>query len=128
MLVPWVKSEDSTGTSQEFNPLVPDDGYESDGTSSTSRSIPDFTCDHVYENGRRYHGFQAGRYNFPNDDPEQERENLNHTCLMFLCGGKLHFAPIDDNPQQILDVGTGTGLWVIESTCHSSRSHLSEVS
>jgi methylase of polypeptide subunit release factors len=26
----------------------------------------------------------------------------------------LHFAPIGEYPQQILDIGTGTGIWCIE--------------
>lgn len=29
-------------------------------------------------------------------------------------GGKLHLAPIGDNPQKILDIGTGTGIWAID--------------
>ncbi|CAM5999724.1 unnamed protein product [Sphagnum balticum] len=29
-------------------------------------------------------------------------------------GGKLHTAPIGDNPQRILDVGCGTGIWAID--------------
>lgn len=31
-----------------------------------------------------------------------------------LCGGALHFSPIQ-NPQRILDMGTGTGIWAIDS-------------
>jgi ribosomal protein L11 methylase PrmA len=27
---------------------------------------------------------------------------------------KLHLAPIGENPQRILDVGTGTGIWAID--------------
>lgn len=28
-------------------------------------------------------------------------------------GGKLHLAPIGKNPQKVLDIGTGTGIWAI---------------
>jgi ubiquinone/menaquinone biosynthesis C-methylase UbiE len=33
-------------------------------------------------------------------------------CLVLL-DGKLHLAPIE-NPQNVLDVGTGTGIWAVE--------------
>lgn len=29
--------------------------------------------------------------------------------------GRLFYAPLGDNPQKIADLGTGTGLWAIES-------------
>ena len=69
----------------------------------------------MYENGRRYHRFREGTYNFPNDDVEQEREDMKHAMVKLLCSQKLHFAPIGDYPQEVLDVGTGTGIWAIES-------------
>ena len=70
--------------------------------------------DYVYENSRRYHKYQEGRYHFPNDDAEQEREDMQHAMFMLLCDSKLHFAPLE-NPRSILDIGTGTGIWAIES-------------
>jgi hypothetical protein len=36
-------------------------------------------------------------------------------------GGKLHTAPIRDNPQRILDLGCGTGVWTIDIGILSSR-------
>ncbi len=41
---------------------------------------------------------------------------MKHAMVLHLCSGKLHYAPLD-NPQQILDVGTGTGIWPIDSEC-----------
>lgn len=40
---------------------------------------------------------------------------MKHAMVKMLCG-QLYFAPIGDSPQNILDVGTGTGIWAIEST------------
>ena len=49
----------------------------------------------------------------PNDEAEQERLDLFHHIFLSLLGGKLYTAPLD-NPQRVLDVGTGTGLWAID--------------
>ncbi|CAH0046699.1 unnamed protein product [Clonostachys solani] len=90
-----------------------DDGYETDRESSASTSVTSSIRDYEFENSRRYHKFQEGRYQFPNDEPEQEREDMKHAMVVHLCDGKLHFAPLD-NPQNILDIGTGTGIWAID--------------
>ncbi|KAM3517339.1 hypothetical protein MY4038_010315 [Beauveria bassiana] len=100
--------------SHGFRDDASDGGYASEGFSSGSTSAESSVRDYMYENGRRYHRFREGAYNFPNDDVEQEREDMKHAMVKLLCGQKLFFAPIGDNPQQILDIGTGTGIWVIE--------------
>lgn len=33
---------------------------------------------------------------------------------MLLLDGRLHLSPIGDNPQEVLDIGTGTGIWAID--------------
>ncbi|KAI5864426.1 S-adenosyl-L-methionine-dependent methyltransferase [Durotheca rogersii] len=81
--------------------------------SADSMSMSEDVRDYVFENSRRYHKYNEGRYHFPNDDAEQEREDLQHAMAMLLCDGKLHYAPLK-NPRSILDVGTGTGIWAIE--------------
>lgn len=61
---------------------------------------------------RRYQGFLCGRYGLPNDDAEQVREGLKHKLYLdYLLDGKLFLAPIGDNPQKIVDLGTGVGMW-----------------
>lgn len=40
---------------------------------------------------------------------------MKHAMVKMLCGNELFFAPIGNNPQEILDMGTGTGIWAIES-------------
>ncbi|KAJ2903349.1 S-adenosyl-L-methionine-dependent methyltransferase [Zalerion maritima] len=90
-----------------------DAGYESDNISSGSTTLSSTVRDYSFENGRRYHKFREGRYNFPNDDVEQEREDMKHAMVKMLCQ-QLHFAPIGKDPQNILDIGTGTGIWAME--------------
>lgn len=36
--------------------------------------------------------------------------------------GKLFLAPIGDNPQKIVDLGTGVGMWAQDGKVHPSRS------
>jgi ribosomal protein L11 methylase PrmA len=91
-----------------------DAGYESDSASRASTSICSTVRDYEFENNRRYHRFREGRYQFPNDEPEQEREDMKHAMVVHLCQGKLHYAPLE-SPQKILDIGTGTGIWSIDS-------------
>jgi len=94
--------------------LGTDDGYGTDNNTTASTSLAESVRDYIYENGRRYHRFREGRYNFPNDDVEQQREDMKHAMVKMLCG-QLFFAPIGEHPHEILDVGTGTGIWAIES-------------
>jgi methylase of polypeptide subunit release factors len=35
---------------------------------------------------------------------------MHHEIMLALLEGKLHLAPIED-PERILDIGTGTGIW-----------------
>ncbi len=39
---------------------------------------------------------------------------MKHAMIVNLCGGRLHFSPLE-NPQHIIDLGTGTGIWAIDS-------------
>ena len=80
-------------------------GYESDTASSASTSVTSSVRDYAFENGRRYHKFREGQYHFPNDEREQSREDMKHAMVLNVCGGKLHYAPLE-NPHRILDLGT----------------------
>lgn len=88
--------------------------YYSEGGSSTTSVSSSIFC-FTYANGRRYHAdrFHRADYFMPNDDSEQERLDLYHHIFLTLLGGKLGTAPLD-NPQRVLDVGTGTGIWAID--------------
>lgn len=70
-----------------------DDGYETDSNPSISTSLASSMRHYKYENGRRYHRFREGMYNFPNDEMEQDREDLKHALVVKLCQ-VWYFAPV----------------------------------
>jgi len=105
---------DQGGDAIEAGDIEDDDGYHTDEASTASTSLSSSIRDYAFENGRRYHKFREGAYQFPNDEPEQAREDMKHAMFVNVCDSKLYFAPIK-NPQQILDLGTGTGIWAIDS-------------
>ena len=78
-------------------------------TQSIRSSIYDF----VEEHGRTFHSYKQGRYWLPNDRDEQERLDLQHAVFTMRFDGELGLAPIT-NPQAVLDLGTGTGVWAID--------------
>jgi ubiquinone/menaquinone biosynthesis C-methylase UbiE len=49
----------------------------------------------------------------PCDEQEQERLDIIFHMMSLACDGKLHLAPISTNPQRILELATGTGIWAI---------------
>jgi hypothetical protein len=105
------ETDDGAGNDQLGN-----EDYDSDDSAvSSTASVDQSVLDHFYENGRRYHRFREGLYPFPNDAMEQERERMLHALTLSLCGGMLHTAPIGNNPQRVIDLGTGTGAWAIDS-------------
>ncbi|KAE8152654.1 S-adenosyl-L-methionine-dependent methyltransferase [Aspergillus avenaceus] len=79
-----------------------------------STSLTSSALDYRYENGRRYHGYHDGRYLGPNDEVEADRLDMLHEEVLVMMNRKLFLAPIGSSPQRVLDLGTGTGLWVIE--------------
>jgi len=83
--------------------------YSSDVSDTTSLRPSILT--YTYENGRRYHAYRAGQYLLPNDEREQERLDITHHVFLLTLNGALCATKLD-NPQAILDIGTGTGLWV----------------
>lgn len=44
---------------------------------------------------------------------EMARLDLSHLMFQKLLNGRLHLAPLDD-PERILDLGSGTGIWALE--------------
>ncbi|KAJ5631616.1 uncharacterized protein N7484_011716 [Penicillium longicatenatum] len=108
--------EDTEGTS-EPPPILPDNfsdessDFESEYSDLTSLSSS--ILNYEYQNGRRYHSGRLNNYMMPNDEEEQDRMDLAHHIWLLLMKGELFQAPVK-NPQRILDLGTGTGIWAID--------------
>ncbi|CAK7227945.1 hypothetical protein SCUCBS95973_006716 [Sporothrix curviconia] len=106
-----VLTSDHAAITSDYDPTV----YDQQGdTASLVGSVTSSVNEHVYENGRRYHKYKSGRYPIPNDDKEAVRESVRNALVLELVGGCLHLAPIGDNPQNIMDIGTGFGDWAID--------------
>lgn len=112
--VQQAQEEIDIDSSSDGHSVSGESGYETDSLQSASTSLGSSVRNYAWEHGRRYHRFREGVYNFPNDDSEQDREDMKHAMMVNLCQ-QLHFAPIGPDPQNILDMGTGTGIWAIES-------------
>jgi len=93
--------------------LETDSAFGDDAESYTT-SLKSSITNYKYENGRRYHSFKDGSYFLPNDESEADRLDLFHHIMSLRLDGELHWAPIGDSPQRILDIGTGTGIWAID--------------
>ncbi|KAI0130469.1 S-adenosyl-L-methionine-dependent methyltransferase [Xylariales sp. AK1849] len=95
------------------SPWSPRPSVGSDSYYYTNRggTIPDPRS--VTENGRTYHGYKDGKYFLPNDAIEQDRLDVQHVAWRYYMDGALAWAPISD-PHDVLDIGTGTGIWAIE--------------
>jgi SAM-dependent methyltransferase len=96
-------ASDSGGTTADGDRLA--------DTQSLSPSVTDYP---VYW-GRRYHRYREGSYVFPNDESESERLDHLHDIFSNYFERRLFNAPIDpETCQQVLDIGTGTGIWAVE--------------
>ncbi|KAL4876698.1 S-adenosyl-L-methionine-dependent methyltransferase [Aspergillus karnatakaensis] len=100
------RDDDLSDTDSAFG----DDSLIGDDTKTLSAYITDYR----YEFGRRYHSYRDGAYWGPNDEPANDQQDLAHHMYFLTLDGKLHLAPIH-NPQEILDIGTGTGIWAIDA-------------
>ena len=76
--------------------------------NSSTMSIYEGDVDFVEEYGRRY----CKEYYMPNDEEEQDRMRIVHQVYLNVFNLELTSVPLED-PEIILDVGTGTGEWVM---------------
>ncbi|KAJ4112360.1 hypothetical protein NW765_015430 [Fusarium oxysporum] len=106
----WVTlNEGDAPGDDDADSAVGDDAASS--TESISSSILHYRTIH----GRTYHSERGNaEYWTPNDEHHNESMDINHHLLSLSLDGKLHLAPLKDDIQKVLDVGTGTGIWAID--------------
>jgi ubiquinone/menaquinone biosynthesis C-methylase UbiE len=62
---------------------------------------------------RQARGLAYYAYALENDPHEMERLDQQHYMLQCVIGRRYH-APLKEEPRRVLDVGTGTGAWLLE--------------
>jgi SAM-dependent methyltransferase len=49
-----------------------------------------------------------------NDEEANQHQDIGHNLYTKTLGGRLFLAPVGPTPSQVLDLGTGTGVWAID--------------
>ena len=98
--------------------------YDGDSAFGTDNSDTTSITSSIYkgylENGRRYQTVREGEYWGPSDEKQfesMETAHLVHLILDSKQSNPLFHAPITKTAQNILDVGTGTGVVSISPVC-----------
>ncbi|KAH7309488.1 S-adenosyl-L-methionine-dependent methyltransferase [Stachybotrys elegans] len=55
-----------------------------------------------------------GRVRAPNDDTQNESLDIIHHVLTLMLDGNIYRAPLGKNIENVVDIGTGTGIWAID--------------
>lgn len=93
---------------------VSDEGYAASTSTSYATSIASSIKNGKYEYGRTYASYGKHVYGLPIDEQEQDRNDLQHYKFFLLRDGQHYISKIGENPQAILDLGTGSGIWAID--------------
>ena len=106
--------EEVDATTNAFpDPLADDEGYCDSERESCTTSVDWAVHQWSREDGRDYPTYGRHEYGLPVDEREQDRMDIQHEKYFWMLDGELFLAPIGDDPQNILDLGTGTGRWAI---------------
>ncbi|KAI2470355.1 S-adenosyl-L-methionine-dependent methyltransferase [Annulohypoxylon bovei var. microspora] len=86
-----------------------------DDTASSTNSITASILEYRTIKGRTYHSEKhESNYFAPNDEQQMHSQDITHHYLTVMLGDKLFLAPVNDDIEKVLDVGTGTGIWAID--------------
>ncbi|KAL6363212.1 hypothetical protein LRP88_02620 [Fusarium phalaenopsidis] len=115
MSSPVPREDDDSFIQPDSNqPSIDDDEVHDDQSDRSSlTSLTSSVLNGTVEGGRTYAVYGKEEYGLPMDEAELDRIDMCHTKYCALIGKKRHLAPITD-PQKILDLGCGTGIWSIE--------------
>ncbi|KAK3394976.1 S-adenosyl-L-methionine-dependent methyltransferase [Podospora didyma] len=110
-----------TGGYESINPITVDDGDSFLGSDTTSTtSLSPSVINYREHHGRTYSNYKdvedcapkpSSRQ--PNDEKQQGSLDIMHQMMLIYDKGNLFQAPVE-NPQCVLDVGTGTGIWAVD--------------
>jgi hypothetical protein len=90
-----------------------DSTYAGSLAGSETTSLKSSIAKYREENGRTYHSYGSTEHWGPNDEAAQDQQDLSHHLWSLTLKGQLYLSPVS-RPSEILDLGTGTGIWVIE--------------
>ncbi|KAJ4313200.1 hypothetical protein N0V84_009526 [Fusarium piperis] len=115
MSSPVPREDDDSFIQPDSNqPSIDDDEvHDNQSDRSSLTSLTSSVLNGTVEGGRTYAVYGKEEYGLPMDEAELDRIDMCHTKYCALIGRKRHLAPITD-PQRILDLGCGTGIWSIE--------------
>ncbi|KAL2831418.1 S-adenosyl-L-methionine-dependent methyltransferase [Aspergillus cavernicola] len=91
-----------------------DSAFGDTNSTTYTESLRSSFLQSVRENGRGYHKYSDGRYFIPEDEQEQERLDMQHEICLITMDRKLYLSPLPAEVQNVLDIGTGTGIWAID--------------
>ncbi|KAL4794069.1 S-adenosyl-L-methionine-dependent methyltransferase [Aspergillus venezuelensis] len=91
-----------------------DSSFSDSASTAYTESLRSSLLQSVRENGRGYHKYAAGQYYIPEDEQEQERLDMQHEICLITMDRKLYLAPLPATVHNVLDIGTGTGIWAID--------------
>ncbi|KIX08392.1 uncharacterized protein Z518_03048 [Rhinocladiella mackenziei CBS 650.93] len=113
-------ADNQSGTiTQEVPMILPDlditdEAYAESTSTSYVTSIASEISRGILENERLYPQYGQHSYGMPVDEAEMDRMDLQHRKYEMLIGDKHFLAPIGNQPQRILDLATGTGIWALD--------------
>ncbi|KAK0704114.1 S-adenosyl-L-methionine-dependent methyltransferase [Apiosordaria backusii] len=88
-----INSVEDEGPTDSATNLTMDD-FDSVHSDNYPASVTSSVRAHVFEGGLRYHAYKSGKYAFPNDETEQNRDDMKHSMVLLLMQGEFFYAPI----------------------------------